>query len=152
MRYIKLFEEYDPKIHQGINMTRKLFKNKTVNKILDIISIIDDIVHLDFKNIKNTFKNKEGYKKASELAGELGLTLMAMGKEDKNREEMDLFYDIRKYGLNVDMMINYLDDEEVIKYLDNDRRYKKRLDEYSEAINFLRKYKEWENGNKKMFK
>ena len=151
MKHIKLFEEYDSNIHKGINATRKLFKNKTVNKILDIISIIDDIIHLDFKNIKNTFKNREGYEKASELAAELGLTLMAMGKED-DRTEIDLFYDIRKYGLNVDMMINYLDDEEVIKYLDNDRRYKKRLDEYSEAINFLRKYKEWENGNKKMFK
>jgi len=140
------------KKHQIINVTRKFFNKKTVNKIMNIISIIDDLVHLDFKNIKNTFKNKDGYEKSSKLASELGILLSIMKDEGDDKDEMELFYDIRKYGFDVDMIINYLEDENVIKYLEIDKRLSKKLDEYKKGIDFLKKYKNWNDKNNKMFR
>jgi len=150
MKHLKLYEEYDPKKHQIINVTRNFFNKKSVNRIMNIISIIDDLVHLDFKNIKNTFKNKDGYEKASKLASELGILLTIM--KDEGNDEMDLFYNIRRYGFDVDMIINYLEDENVIKYLSIDKRLAKKLDEYKEGIDFLKKYKIWNDKNNQIFR
>jgi hypothetical protein len=59
-------EYYDPAKHKALNMARETFKKPGFKKFLHVMSILDDIVHLDFKNLRNTFKNKEGYQKISD--------------------------------------------------------------------------------------
>jgi hypothetical protein len=147
MKYLKLYEDYDPNIHRAINMTKKSMSSNTSKKILHIISVIDDIIHLDFKNIKNSFKNKEGFRKTANLMMELGFVVKAL-EADKDRSELGLFYDLNNYEIDVDLILDYLKDENVIDYLKNDKRASTRMNKYNDAIKFLKKFKEWKTINR----
>jgi hypothetical protein len=151
MKNLILFEEYTYQNHKAVKLHHKMRSSKTLKKIMKTLSLIDDLVHFDFKNIKNTLKNKIGFGKASEMISELSM-LVSIMKNENDFNELDLFYDIRRYGFDVDMILNYLDDEDVKKYIDSDKRFKKVLDgKYFESIEFLRKYKKWNDKNKKIF-
>lgn len=147
-RYIKTFEEYDTKLHKALISSRAISKSKLVMSILTILSIIDDVLHMDIRNIKNTFKNRDGYKKAYALSSELSALIYIMKMSTGNRQ--DLFYDVRRYGFDVDMILRYLKDDDFISYVENDRRFKSELGKYDEVLSFLEDYREWENRNKRI--
>jgi len=142
-------EYYDPNKHKALNLSREIFKKPGVKKFLHIMSILDDIVHLDFKNIRNTYKNKEGYQKISDAIAELGLAVKALDGEDGSTE-LTLFYDIQKYGIDVDGILDCLEDESVKKYLEGDKRGKAKLDQFQNTIDLLKRYRDWNNGELKM--
>lgn len=143
-KFIKTFEEYKPEIHAGINVIRDLNKSKFIKKALYIMSLIDDFVHLDFKNIKNTFKNKEGFRKLSDMLAELSGVIFIL-EQSKNSSELELFYDMEEYGIDAKAIMDCLNDESVKKYLAIDKRADRALYEgkFKKAIDFLKRYSEW---------
>jgi len=149
MKYVKLFEEYDRKLDLAIKKSKDIMGTKAAKRVIKIVSIIDDLVHLDFKNIKNSFKNKEGFQKTSDLLIELGYVVNALkpvgGVAGENELEASLllFYTLKNYNIDIDMILNYLENEDVINYLKSDKRASKRVDKFEDAINFLKKYKNW---------
>lgn len=146
MKYIKLFEEYDAKVHNALDMTRKAMNTKTSKNIMHVLSLLDDLIHLDFKNIKNTFRNKEGYRKGSDMFTELSIAISALKKEE-GRPELALFYDMKRYGINVDKIINLLNDNDVKRYLEKDRRGSRRLDSLKDTIDLLKRFKRWKDAD-----
>ena len=141
----KVNEYYNPALHQAMNISRKLYSKPGFKKFLDIMSILDDIIHLDFKNLRNTYKNKEGYRKIADTIGELGMAAKALTGEDGS-SELSLFYDIQKYGIDVNGILDCLEDESVKRYLDSDRRGKARLEKLQDTIDLLKRYRDWNEG------
>lgn len=146
MNHLKLFEEYKEDVHKVINMHRDARKSPTYKKIVNILSFIDDILHLDFKNIKNTYKNRKGYEITRELGGEL-VDVLTIMKKDPREQEVGYFYDFDRYGVNAKLILDYLEDEDFKKYIDIDRRGFKSIEKYNDTIQLLRNYMEWKNGN-----
>jgi len=139
-------EEYDPKKHDAFNIVRNLHSSSGTKKFLHIMSLLDDLVHLDFKNIRNTYKNRAGYDKVSDMVGELTLAMQVL-KEEGDRAEFALFYDMQRYEIDVDKILDTLEDEGVKKYLDSDVRGRKRIvEDNAELIALLKRYRKWLGG------
>jgi len=147
MKRLLLFEDYDIKKHNAHNIMRKMNDSPKTKNFLKILSLLDDVVHLDFKNIRNTFKNKEGFRKTSDLFVELSIAFQVLKDESEDRPEFAIFYDIQKYQIDVDLILDYLEDENVKAYLSSDIRGQRRLTKkFADVIEFLKKYQNWKNG------
>ena len=128
---LKTFENYDPKLHKSINGLRDLNNTNFMKNLYRITSIIDDIFHFDFNNIK--INNTEGFRKASKLFTEIGL-LKAIYKRDNDVTKDDLI----KYDFDIDEIFSLVEDPEVINYFDQDTRGKKRYDELIYLLDLLK--------------
>ena len=136
-----------------IDITRKLFKKKGYKKFVKVLSLIGDLVHLDFRSIKNVIKNKEGVDKGVKLATEIGLLLQVLKNEDipwydyDPNLEPELFDDIEQYGIDVNLILNTLEDPIFKTYLENDKRFKKGLEgKYKGIIELLKRFRDWKTG------
>jgi hypothetical protein len=143
---ITKFEKYNeaknPMTIKVIGIMRKIGKNKFLKGILTIASIIEDIfVRGNLKAVKQTFVNKSGYNKLSELAMEL-----AHLKYIKSTDTELSFEDLAFYGLDPNI-IGYLEDEDVIKYLQIDVHSKETFEKMQDSIEFLKGYAEWAKTN-----
>jgi len=132
-------------LQNTIKLTRKVFNSNTFQKFNKFMSILDDIAHLDIKNIRNTINNKDGFNKCLNLFVELTLVYMVL--KDNTDSELSIFYHMQEYEIDVDKILNLLEDPQVIKYLDDDLRAKKRMNnKFTESIEFLKRYKNWKYG------
>lgn len=139
-------EEYDKNKHAAFDVMRKMHNSKGIQKFLHVMSLLDDFVHLDFKNIRNTYKNRAGYDKISDIVGELAIAMQVM-KNEENRPEFALFYDMQKYKIDVNKILDALEDEGVKKYLETDARGRRRIvEDNADLIALLRRYKRWLSG------
>jgi hypothetical protein len=146
MKRMQTFEEYDPTLHKTIDMNRSLIQNKTTQKIIHILSLIDDLVHFDLKTFKYEIKNKELLDKIAYLTSELTLALKVYLESGTISDE-EIFRDMDEYGFDVDNIIQLIEDPQVIDYLKIDKRGRKKYEEkFTNIIDFLRKYQMWKKG------
>lgn len=140
-------ESYNKNTHKAIALIRNLSKTKIFNKISKFLSIIDDLKRWDFKALKHSLKNKEGFKKLSELYSELKLI-----KELKDKDEDLTFQDLYRYGFDSKKILSLLEDEDVVEYFKHDLNIKNKVDELDYLIDFVKEYDEYLDALKKAFR
>jgi hypothetical protein len=141
-KFEKFNEAKNPMTRRIVGIMRKIGKNKFLNGVLTIVSIIEDIfVRGNLRAVKQTFVNKSGYNKLSDLAREL-----AHLKYIKSTDAELSFEDLAFYGLDP-KIIGYLEDEDVMRYLEIDTYSKETLDKMQDLIDFLKGYAEWAKTN-----
>ena len=115
-------------------MTRKFSKSKFFHITGKILSIIDDLIHLNLGAAIHSFKNETGFNKLKLLFSELGL-LKKLYLDDDTLT----YQDLKDYEFDPNL-IDILDDPDVIEYMNHDNRVKKSLDKIKNLIDFLKDY------------
>ena len=149
---VGLLKEYDPVIGKTINTLRKF---NTSGKLAKVLSLIHDLVNLDFDAAKQSITNKEGFNKISYVLRELGLIGMILDRINntackggsclRGLDITDLkkprFNELVEYGFDVDKIIEYLNDEDVLEYLNHDVKLRVRMSELDSIVSFLEELK-----------
>jgi len=147
-------KEYDEALGRHINVVRKMSPSE--GKLPKIMSLIHDLVNLDFKAAKHSITNKEGFIKISYLFRELNLIGLILNRINNNAckggnclrglDITDLkkpsFNELVEYGFDVDKIIKYLEDPDVLEYLENDAKLRFRMGELDSIIMFLEELKD----------
>lgn len=140
MKHLRTFEKFDINLKKVVDINRSIMKNKSVTKLLKGITLLDDLIHLEFKNIGNLLHNKSGYKKIYDLSSELGVMKMIL---NNSKDEEVTYQDMIKYGVDENVIL-YLNDEDVKEYLKYDKRETKILDEEMKSIiDYFKGFADW---------
>ena len=130
MRYLK---EYNDKFSRTVDTARRFKDTSFYHGINNIASVVDDILSFDFKSLTQSFVNKEGFNKLTDLLFELGLLKKAT--DQKDFEDIDIV----KYGIDISLILELLEDEDVKKYLSVDKKLSKRIEKnYQYLIDWLK--------------
>jgi hypothetical protein len=161
MKHIKTFEAVNKEtIKKAVGM-QSSFLNSNILKVINKWgSVIDNIIHFDFKLIPYEFNNRETFNKITTLIIELSKikTIIAGIKKIKTPEmEAEFsndnpvkeinFEDFEYYGID-HKIADILEDEEVLEYLMNDPKLARRLQSMDELVQIFEDYKEWYLENK----
>jgi hypothetical protein len=77
-----LNEYYDPSLHRSVNLSKKIINSRILRSISYALSILVDIIHFDYKSLKNTF-NRQFIKDSQKLTKEKFGTSFIMPKNLK---------------------------------------------------------------------
>ena len=105
---------------------------------------MDDLKRLDFKALIHSLKNKSGYNKLEKIMLELSIL-----KDLKTNDDTLSFQDLYRYNFDSELILRYLNDEDVLDYLEHDSNIKYKLEELDDLILFLEEYDDWKKEIKK---
>jgi len=121
---------------ERLDRLRPFVDKDSYKKIMKFFSYLDDILHLDFANLIYSKKNKISFDKTLELFTELSFL-----NEAYKKDGMNTFYNISNYNIHAFLIVEYLEDSDVVEFLNNDKRANKRLhNKYDEIINLLKEH------------
>ncbi len=129
---MKHVNEYNDNFKNKIDIYKKFQPSKLHHGMQRVVSVVDDILHLDFASLVHSFENREGFKKVVNLLSELSYLKMATDEEDF--EDIDIV----KYDIDISLIIELLEDSDVKRYLTVDKKVVKRMEKYEELINWLK--------------
>ena len=143
MKHVKLFEEYDKTIHLGVGLSKKVSNSKIGKWISKWGSVLDDIVHFDFKLIPYQFKNREAFNNCEKVINEIGIIQLIYQESEKKGIDVT-FEDLKKYEVDPETA-KLLNDEGVQEYFSKDKKLRLRMDKLNEFVEILKDYENWYN-------
>ena len=145
MKHLKKFEAYSEQTDKELGMMSKLIDNGFVKSTAKILSILDDIIHLDFDLLPGhvTKKGKITRNKFKNLMITLGYMKHVLKRDGEISIE-----DMQHYGID-SVNLDFLEDEDVKEYLIKDEKFNKRLFDkggsYYDLVKLLQDFRNWEN-------
>lgn len=147
MDILMSFDEFNLNENDKYLKIKKLMNSKTNRFFMKLISILDDLVHFDFSNIKRTLKNKEIFNRILDATIELSYVIGILKKEKITREE-DIFKILYENKINSKRLLYCLERPDIKEYIDKDNRLKKRLEKNKDTIELVKRYENWKKDSK----
>ena len=129
-------ENFDESINKKVNLYRTVANNKVYKFIGNIASVIEDLQLLNINGLKQTITNKSGSKKITYVINELQILKDIM---DNNQIS---FQDLYQYGFDSEKILDYLNSDDTIEYINEDPNLYNRISDLDKFISFLEDYNE----------
>lgn len=144
MKYIRTFEAYDENKHKVLNYIRQGSEMNYFKVVSVLTSFVDTLSNLNlfnlntqgpeaYKAIKQSVTNRSGFNKLQYVLRELSFI---------KDLESPTWEDLEEYEFDIDKILEYLNSDDVIEYVQNDMNIKISLEELDEVVASLEEMKE----------